>query len=76
MLRHLIPSKAAIYAALTALGAAFMAWLRIDARRDERRENEHKVAQSRLNAIQRKQEIDRDVETQDDSALIDRLTHR
>jgi len=71
-----LPSKAAFYAVLAALGAAVMAWLRIDARRDERRENERKVAQSRLDAIQSKQEIDRDVETQDDSALIDRLTRR
>lgn len=42
MLRHLIPSKAAIYAALAALGAALMAWLRIDARRDQRRNAEIK----------------------------------
>ncbi|WP_420012231.1 hypothetical protein [Tateyamaria sp.] len=75
MLR-LIPSKAAIYAVLAALGAAFMAWLRIDARRDERRENERKVAQNRLDAIESKREIDRDVETQDDNALINRLTRR
>jgi len=75
MLR-LIPSKAAIYAVLAALGAAFMAWLRIDARRDERRENERKVAQNRLDAIESKREIDRNVETQDDNALINRLTRR
>ena len=76
MLRRLIPSKAAIYAVLAALGAAFMAWLRIDARRDERRENERRVTRRRLDAIKSKEEIDRDVETQDDSALIDRLTRR
>ena len=37
MLWRLIPSKAALWAVLAALGAAFIAWLRIDARRDERR---------------------------------------
>ena len=33
-----IPSKAAIYALLAALGAALMGWLRHDARRDQRRD--------------------------------------
>ena len=37
MLWRLIPSKAALWAVLAALGAAFMAWLRMDARRDQRR---------------------------------------
>ena len=41
MLR-LIPSKAAIWAALCAIAALFLAWLRIDARRDARRDAEIK----------------------------------
>ena len=38
MLWRLIPSKTAIYALLTALGAALMAWHRRDARGDQRRD--------------------------------------
>lgn len=41
MLRFL-PSKAAIWAALSAVAAVFLAWLRIDARRDQRRDAEIK----------------------------------
>jgi len=41
MLRFL-PSKAAIWAALSAIAAAFLAWLRMDARRDQRRDAELK----------------------------------
>lgn len=37
MLWRLIPSKAALWAALSALGALLLAWLRIDAKRDQRR---------------------------------------
>ena len=38
MLWRLIPSKAALWAALSALGALLLAWLRIDAKRDQRRD--------------------------------------
>ena len=37
MLRFL-PSKAAIWAVLSAIAAVFLAWLRMDARRDQRRD--------------------------------------
>lgn len=37
MMLRFLPSKAAIWAALSALAALFVAWLRIDARRDQRR---------------------------------------
>ncbi len=37
-----IPSKAAIIAALSALGAVFLAWLRRDAKRDAEREIKQK----------------------------------
>ena len=39
---RLIPSKAAIIAALSALGAVFLAWLRRDAKRDAIREIKQK----------------------------------
>ncbi|WP_412550646.1 hypothetical protein [Shimia sp. MIT910701] len=73
MLRFL-PSKAAVWAALSAFVVVLLAWLRIDAKNDQRRKTEALRNKARLDAIQRKQEIDRDVETQDDTALIDRLT--
>ncbi len=38
VLARLIPSKAALYAGLAALGAVVMAMIRRDARRDERRD--------------------------------------
>ena len=38
MLWRLIPSKAALWAALSALGVLLLAWLRIDAKRDARRD--------------------------------------
>ena len=69
-----IPSKAAVYAAIGAFFTALIAWLRMDAKRDQRRQTEAEQAQSRLDAIQSKQEIKRDVETQDDNALVDRLS--
>ncbi len=37
VLARLIPSKAALYAGLAALGAVVMALIRMDAKRDERR---------------------------------------
>jgi len=73
MLRFL-PSKAAVWAALSAFVVVFLAWLRIDAKNDQRRKTDALRNKARLDAIQSKQEIDRDVETQDDTALIDRLT--
>ena len=73
MLRFL-PSKAAVWAALSAFVALLLAWLRIDAKNDQRRKTEAQRSKDRLDAIQSKQEIERDVETQDDTALIDRLT--
>ena len=76
MLWRLIPSKAALWAALSALGVLLLAWLRMDAKRDARRDTEVRQSKDRLKAIQNKKEIDRDVETQDDSALIERLTRR
>lgn len=75
MLRFL-PSKAAVWAALSAFVVVLLAWLRIDAKNDQRRTTEALQNKARLDAIQSKQEIDRDVETQDDTALIDRLTDR
>lgn len=75
MLRFL-PSKAAVWAALSAFVVVLLAWLRIDAKNDQRRKTEALQNKARLDAIQSKQEIDRDVETQDDTALIDRLTRR
>ncbi len=75
MLRFL-PSKAAVWAALSAFVVVLLAWLRIDAKNDQRRKTEALRNKARLDAIQSKQEIDRDVETQDDTALIDRLTRR
>ena len=42
MLWRLIPSKAALWAALSAAAALLLAWLRIDARRDARRDAEIK----------------------------------
>lgn len=75
MLRFL-PSKAAVWAALSAFVVVLLAWLRIDAKNDQRRKTEALRNKARLDAIQSKQEIDRDVETQDDTALIDRLTDR
>ena len=74
MLRY-FPSKAAIYTALTAVVAGFMAWLRIDARRDQNRKNELEATQNRMKAMKHKQEIEDDVEKQDDTSLIDRLTN-
>ena len=73
MLRFL-PSKAAVWAALSAFVALLLAWLRIDAKNDQRRKTEALRSKARLDAIQTKKEIDRDVETQDDTTLIDRLT--
>ena len=75
MLRFL-PSKSAVWAALSAFVVVLLAWLRIDAKNDQRRKTEALRNKARLDAIQSKQEIDRDVETQDDTALIDRLTDR
>lgn len=75
MLRFL-PSKAAVWTALSACVAVFLAWLRIDAKNDQRRKTEALWNKACLDAIQSKQEIDRDVETQDDTAFIDRLTDR
>jgi hypothetical protein len=75
MLRFL-PSKAAVWAALSAFVVVLLAWLRIDAKNDQRRKTEALRNKARLDAIQSKQEIERDVETQDDTALIDRLTRR
>jgi len=75
MLRFL-PSKAAVWAALIAFVVVLLAWLRIDAKNDHRRKTEALQNKARLDAILSKQEIDRDVETQDDTALIDRLTDR
>lgn len=73
MLRFL-PSKAAVWAALSAFMVVLLALLRIDAKNDQRRKTEALRSKARLDAIQTKKEIDRDVETQDDTALIDRLT--
>jgi len=75
MLRFL-PSKAAVWAALSAFVVVLLAWFRIDAKNDQRRTTEALQNKARLDSIQSKQEIDRDVETQDDTALIDRLTRR
>ncbi|WP_412550821.1 hypothetical protein [Shimia sp. MIT910701] len=75
MLRFL-PSKSAVWAALSVFVVVLLAWLRIDAKNDQRRKTEALQNKARLDAIQSKQEIDRDVETQDDTALIDRLTDR
>ena len=75
MLRFL-PSKAAVWAALSAFMVVLLAWLRIDAKNDQRRKTEALQNKARLDAIHRKQEIERDVEMQDDTALIDRLTRR
>ena len=75
MLRFL-PSRAAVWAALSAVVVVLLAWLRNDAKNDQRRKTEALRSKARLDAIQSKQEIDRDVETQDDTALIDRLTRR
>ena len=74
MMRFL-PSKAAIYAFVAAVMAGFMAWLRIDARRDQNQKNELEATQNRIEVMKHKQEIEDDVETQDDTDLIDRLTH-
>lgn len=71
-----IPSRAKLWAILGALGAFALAWLRFDARRDARRDVMLSDTQDRLESVRRKKEIDQDVETQDDSALIDRLTRR
>lgn len=75
MLRFL-PSKAAVWAVLSAFLVVLLAWLRIDAKSDQRRKTEALRNKARLNVIQSKQEIDRDVETQDDTTLIDCLTRR
>ncbi len=76
MILRLLPSKAAVWAALSAFVVVLLAWFRIDAKNDQRRTTEALQNKARLDAIQSKQEIDRDVETQDDTALIDRLTRR
>ena len=39
---HLIPSRAKIWAALSTVVVLFAAWLRFDARRDQRRDAENK----------------------------------
>ena len=71
-----IPTKAMIYAALSAFGAAIVVWLRAGAKRDQRRATTARQSADRFSAIKSKKEIDRAVETQDDTALIDRLTRR
>ncbi|MCP4206001.1 MAG: hypothetical protein GY767_02995 [Shimia sp.] len=76
MILRFLPSKAAVWAALSAFVVVLLAWFRIDAKNDQRRTTEALQNKARLDAIQSKQEIDRDVETQDDTALIDRLTRR
>ena len=68
--------KALLWCAGVSVVAAFIAWLRIDAKRDQRRETRVRQNVDHLNAIRSKQEIDREAETQDDIALIDRLTLR
>ena len=73
MLRYL-PSKAAIYAFVAAFVTALMAFLRFDAKRDQKQRNKLEATQNRMKAMKRKQEIEDDVETQDDAGLIDRLT--
>ena len=40
MLWRLIPSKAALWAALSALGVLLLTWLRLDAKRDQRRKSQ------------------------------------
>ena len=42
MLRLIIPSKAKIWAVLSAVAVLFLTWLRYDARRDQRRDAENK----------------------------------
>lgn len=61
--------------ALVALvvAGALLGW-RSAAVRNALAKQRHREDQRRLKAIQIKQEIDRDVTQQDDSALIDRLT--
>ncbi|MCP4208140.1 MAG: hypothetical protein GY767_13965 [Shimia sp.] len=76
MMLRFLPSKAAVWAALSAFVVVLLAWLRIDAKNDQRRKTEALQNKARLDAIHRKQEIERDVEMQDDTALIDRLTRR
>jgi hypothetical protein len=71
---RLIPSKVAVYAALTAFVSALLAWLRFDAKRDQRRDTERQTARDNLTAIRTKKEIERNVEAQDDDALIERIT--
>lgn len=41
-LANLIPSKAWLYGAIAAIGAAVLAWVRMDAKRDARREDKLK----------------------------------
>lgn len=45
---NLIPSKAWLYGALAAFGAAIVAWLRFDAVRDDRREQKQKDTERAL----------------------------
>ena len=42
MLRLIIPSKAKMWAVLSAVAVLFAAWLRFDARRDQRRDAQNK----------------------------------
>lgn len=73
MFQH-IPTKAAIWAALSAFVAFLVTWLRLDARRDQRRDTERQTLKARHKAIRHKQEIDRDVKNQTDADLVDRLS--
>ena len=50
MLRFL-PSKAAVWAALSAFVVVLLAWLRIDAKNDQRRKTEALQNKARLDAI-------------------------
>ncbi|MBI1495357.1 hypothetical protein [Halocynthiibacter styelae] len=73
MFQH-IPTKAAIWAALSAFVAFLVSWLRLDARRAQRHDTERQTLKARHEAIQHKQEIERDVEKQTDDGLVDRLS--
>lgn len=76
MIWSLIPSRAKLWALLAALGAAVVAFLRFDAARDQRRKDAHKRTSAALDAMRKKKEAKHEAETQDDPALVDRLTRR
>lgn len=69
-LTRFIPAKAAMYAALAAVGAAVVAWLRRDAVKDDRAKHEIADLKGEILANELEQEAQDNAENKTDAELI------